>query len=80
MITDIANSTIAISEGLKTAGFCLIEDIIEDIPDLSGFECRWNSVKSNKGFTLALLIKARLRGDRETEIYEKGCQTKCRLH
>ncbi|MBK6679417.1 MAG: DUF3095 family protein [Ignavibacteriales bacterium] len=47
-----------------------MEDLIEDIPDLSGFECRWNSVKSNKGFTLALLIKARLRGDRETEIYE----------
>lgn len=56
--------------GLKTPAFCLIEESIEDIPDLSGFECRWNSVKSQKGFTLALLIKARLRGDRETEIYE----------
>ena len=59
-----------LKEGDDSTCFKLIREKIEEIPDLTGFECRWNSIPSHKGLTLALLVKAKVRGERENEIFD----------
>lgn len=59
-----------LKQGDDSTRFQLIRDQIDEIPDLTGFECRWNSIPSHKGLTLALLVKAKIRGERENEIFD----------
>ena len=56
--------------GLHSTSFKIIDEPIMVMPDLTGFECKWSSIGSTRGLTLALLVKPVIRGEREAEVID----------
>lgn len=56
--------------GLNSTSFRIVSEPIMEMPDLTGFECRWSSIGSSRGLTLSLLVKPAIRGEREAEVID----------